>query len=94
MDVSQQLRAGRNVLGVMLGNGWFAQESTNHGPRQLLVLLSVTLPGAHQPLYFRSATTAAAGSATSQALGAPMELLFNTTVGPGTRRLSPPISNL
>lgn len=52
---------GENVLGMMLGNGWFSQVSVNHGPRQFLLLLSAT---AHDGTtsYFHSATAGQSAS--------------------------------
>ena len=42
LDVTSLVREGVNALGVMLGNGWFAETSIAAGPRQFLLLLSVT----------------------------------------------------
>jgi alpha-L-rhamnosidase len=42
LDVTSLVREGRNALGVMLGNGWFAEPSIAAGPQQFMLLLSVT----------------------------------------------------
>lgn len=42
LNVTSLVREGVNALGVMLGNGWFAETSIAAGPRQFLLLLSVT----------------------------------------------------
>ena len=73
LDVARLLRSGKNALGVMLGAGWFAQNSTAHGPRQFLVLLSVTMPDG-KTTYFRSAI---AGRDTTA-----RDLVFRSTAGP------------
>ena len=61
VDVTSQLRAGCNALGVMLGHGWFAQPRVHAGQRQFRLLLAVTLPGSSAVQYFAS-TTGASGS--------------------------------
>ena len=73
LDVARLLRSGKNVLGVMLGAGWFAQNSTAHGPRQFLVLLSVTMPDG-KTTYFRSAIAGRDKTA--------RDLVFRSTAGP------------
>jgi alpha-L-rhamnosidase len=72
VDVTPRLLVGCNALGVMLGHGWFAQPKVHSGPRQFMLLLSLT-DGAGAVTYLRSA--AAAG-------GAPGALLFSATQGP------------
>jgi alpha-L-rhamnosidase len=72
VDVTAQLRAGCNALGVMLGHGWFAQPHVHAGDRQFRLLLSVTLPGSSAVQYFASSGSASGGSA----------LAFVATAGP------------
>ena len=77
VDVSRLVRAGRNVVGIMLGNGWFDSAETSHGPRQFLLLLSVTSPDGSNA-FFHSATAASAAAATAAAAA----LTFTATTGP------------
>eukprot|EP00038_Savillea_parva_P019866 m.29376 g.29376 ORF g.29376 m.29376 type:complete len:1049 (+) comp4590_c0_seq1:93-3239(+) len=42
VDVTSLVTAGSNALGIMLGNGWFADSSIGAGPPQFRLLLSVT----------------------------------------------------
>jgi alpha-L-rhamnosidase len=42
VDVKDKLRVGCNAIGVMLGNGWYAQHSIKEGTPSLLMYLSVT----------------------------------------------------
>jgi alpha-L-rhamnosidase len=42
VDLTSQIRMGCNSLGVMLGVGWFAQDSIKAGPRQFRLVLSFT----------------------------------------------------
>jgi alpha-L-rhamnosidase len=84
VDVTDLLRGGKNVLGVMLGNGWLEPRGIKPGvpggqpgiaPRQFLLLLSVTAPGGGGVSYFHSSTE-------SQKFGASAPLTFTATMGP------------
>lgn len=71
VDVTDQLRAGCNALGIMLGHGWFAQPRVHAGPRQFRLLLSVT-DAAGATTYYASANAAGAANA----------LVFGAIAGP------------
>eukprot|EP01079_Euglenida_sp_SAG-EU17-18_P004305 gene4305-783_t len=47
VDVGPLLRSGANVLGVMLGSGWFSRDSIWAGPPQFMLLLSLTTADGH-----------------------------------------------
>ena len=86
VDVAPLLRAGANALGLMLGRGWWASAGGNSstdwsgvGPRQFLLLLSVTHAD-NTTARFVSALAGAAAAAAGGSGASP--LLFNATVGP------------
>jgi alpha-L-rhamnosidase len=84
VDVAPLLHAGPNALGIMLGRGWFANalgsdSSTDWsgvGPRQFLLMLSITLPDKIITRFVSALT----GSTSKSATASP--LLFNATAGP------------
>eukprot|EP01043_Picozoa_sp_COSAG02_P025099 COSAG02_NODE_1398_length_12861_cov_74.341718_8_plen_489_part_00 len=75
VDVLRLLRKGKNVLGLMLGNGWLEPrgESSALAPRQFIALLTVTATDG-TVTRFHSSTVAASPH--------PAALLFHATVGP------------
>ena len=73
VDVSAQLRSGCNALGVMLGNGWWAEPSIKAGVRQFRLVLSVTTQDGATSTYHSSNAAGGAGA-----------LVFNATSGPVT----------
>ena len=81
VDVAPLLRPGANALGVMVGRGWWAAAGANSstdwsgaGPRQFMLLLSVTLAD-NSTVRFVSALPGATMDTTTP-------LLFNATAGP------------
>jgi alpha-L-rhamnosidase len=74
VDVLQLLRPGKNVLGLMLGQGWLEPrgESSFLAPRQLIALLSVTAVDGTMSKFYSSVAASASPSA----------LTFQATAGP------------
>ena len=74
VDVLRLLRPGKNVLGVMLGNGWIAPRGTSSAltARQFIALLTVTAADG-TVTKFHSSTAASPR---------PAALIFHATVGP------------
>ena len=73
VDVTPRLRVGCNALGVMLGHGWFSQPKVHSGPRQFMMLLSLT-DAAGAVTYLHSASAAAPGALTFTATAGPVQL--------------------
>eukprot|EP00040_Diaphanoeca_grandis_P042744 m.265853 g.265853 ORF g.265853 m.265853 type:complete len:1002 (+) comp64084_c0_seq1:339-3344(+) len=65
VDVTKFLVQGTNALGLMLGLGWFGSPNINAGPRQFMLLLSVT-SSQGDTTYYRS-TAAPTAAATTMA---------------------------
>lgn len=80
-DVTSLLVPGKNAIGIMLGNGWFAEPSINAGPRQFLMLLSVSLADGSTS-YYPSSLGGVATHTRNIELGGGGLLTFHATTGP------------
>jgi len=78
-DVTALVQPGCNTLGVMLGAGWYAQETIKAGPRSLLTLLSVDTSDGTRTYY---PSTLANGTASS--ISGTVGLSFTVAAGPVT----------
>lgn len=86
MDVTTLLAAGCNALGIMLGDGWYAQSTVAAGPQSLLLMLSVATADGRQ-VYFVSAAANQSRSHSDYALGGStgvQPLTFAAVQGPVT----------
>lgn len=86
VDVSSLVQPGCNGLGIMLGHGWFAQPTVNSGPRQFMMILSVTTSDGTTTYYSSSLTgqVMASASLPGGRAGAATPLSFVATAGPVT----------
>ena len=80
VDITAQIHEGCNALGIMLGNGWFAQPSVAVGVKQLIALVSVTTSDG-QTSYYPS-TLGAPPSVRSSSPSSVTPLVFSATSGP------------